>query len=241
MKSTTRTVLTTAILSLSLALAAGCNTTTEGAAGLVRFTPTDCGRVGGCDLDSGLGVGGSSLVQISGNDGFSTVGVDLASDAPDILSVTPVADLNGRPTWELLGQGDGIAHLSAIDRDGFELDFVEFDVLQPARLTMETFIGNAVGPQLDDPVYDEVWTVNADEQVILLVTPVDAAGDSIMGKYAYVPAIELLEFSDYINDPEDLSDGTLDFTAPAGDYGLSFRDDISGAEISILLQVADTR
>ena len=248
MKPTTRTTFTTSIntsilgaaLGLCMALA-GCNTTTEGAAGIVRFTPTDCGRTDGCDLATGLGVGGSALIQIAGNDGFSTVGIDLASDAPDILSVAPVADVNNRPTWELLGVGDGIAHLAAIDPDGVEVDFVEFEVLQPARLGMESFLGNAVGPVLDDPEYDEIWTVNADQQTILLVTPFDAAGDAIMGRYAYVPAIEVLEFDTFLNDRERLGEGYLDFTAPAGSYGVSFADDISGAQLSVLIQVANTQ
>ena len=230
---------TVTFLTLAMALATGCNTSTEGAAGNVLFTPDDCGRVGGCDFGDALGVGGTAQVQISGVGDFSTAGIDLASDAPEILQVTKIPDVAGRPAWEIFGTGEGIAHLAAVDPGGVEVDFIEFDVLQPARLTVEVFSGNAVGP-FDDPNYDERWTVNANEQNIFLLTPLASDDEPIMGVYQYVPFVEVAEFDDYINNTDNLNRGTLDFTAPAGNYGLQFSVPDSNINYSILIEVAQT-
>jgi len=85
-----------AIIALAaMALAAGCNTSTEGARGNVDFTPDECGRAGGCNFADTLGVGGITNVQIMGIEGFSTAGLDLASDNLEVLAVTPIADVGG--------------------------------------------------------------------------------------------------------------------------------------------------
>src|SRR3989304_4025344 len=98
------------ILSLSfLSLAAGCNEPKEGANGNVLFTPDNCStqdlRV--CDFDDSIGVGGQIDVNISGIDGFSTAGVTLATEDPNVLLVDPVPDVNNRPTWEVTATGEG--------------------------------------------------------------------------------------------------------------------------------------
>src|SRR5688572_25180728 len=100
---------------VALASLAACNTTTDGANGLVAFTPDNCSTqdLRGCDFEDSLGVGGSSYVQIEGIDGFSTAGVDLDTDDPNVLIVEPVGDVGGRPTWEITGTGPGVARIIA--------------------------------------------------------------------------------------------------------------------------------
>ncbi|MCG8425120.1 MAG: hypothetical protein MJE77_45145 [Proteobacteria bacterium] len=219
---------------LAIAFAGGCNISTEGALGTVDFTPNNCGRVDGCDFASGLGLGGTTQVQISGINGASTAAIDLASGDPEIIAVTPIADVGGRPTWELYGMGEGRGRLMAVDRDNVEVDFIDVDVFRPARLTMKPFLGNAVGP-VDDPVYDERWTVNAGERVVMLVTPVASDDEPLIGRHQYVPFIEVEEFDSYINDTDQLPEGTLDFTASAGEYTLAFTDNNSASSISIVI------
>src|SRR5687768_2382503 len=72
-------------LALVSLAAVGCNVTQEGAVGTVLFTPHDCGRAGGCDFRDSIGAGGQILVWIEGNDGVSTVGLDLVSSDPNVL------------------------------------------------------------------------------------------------------------------------------------------------------------
>ena len=225
-----------------LALASGCNTSTEGAAGNVSFTPDDCGLVGGCDFASGLGVGGAAVVQISGLGSFSTAGVDLASDDLSVLTVDAIPDVNGKPAWEIFGMAPGLARLAAIDPGGKEVDAILVEVVTPARFTMHDFGNHAVGPQNDRPGYDEHWLVDAGQEVILLVTPVDEGEKPIMGRYEYTTVIETAAFDAFIKNRNDLAKGTLDFLATEpGEYGVRFNGVGSTASLAVLIEAVVTQ
>lgn len=232
-----KTSLSMFVLAAALALAAGCNQTTEGAEGKIAFTPDDCGRVGGCDFDDSIGVGGVVDVNIQGIDGFSTAGLDLATSDPSVLTVVAIGDVGGRPTWELTGVGAGVARIYAIDRDDAELDFIEVGVQELSGLTFENFVGDAVGPTVEAGV-DEAWTVNANQNVSFYVTPVVGAGVPTMGRYEYVATIDQ-GIEDGLLEGADLGSGYLYFNALPDDYLVSF-DDSFGHSIDVMLHVVAT-
>lgn len=217
------------------ALVAGCNVSASGAEGNVLFTPDECGRYTGCDFEDSVGVGGTLHVHISGLDGFSTAGVTLDSDAPEVLTVEPLADVSGRPTWQLYGVSPGVARLLALDQDGYEVDLLEVAVQELSGLILQNVLGNAVGPTYDTE-YDEHWIANADERVVFDVTPVIGENVPTMGVYEYTPYIEDEEFDAYIGDVYGLDQGRLDFTAPAGQYGVIFENK-AGHSLSVLIDV----
>jgi hypothetical protein len=218
-------------LALVLA-AAACNTSQEGAEGNILFTPDECGRVGGCNFEDSIGVGGTINVNIMGLDGFSTAGVTLEVDDPGVLTVIPVGDVGGRPTWELQGIAPGVATLYAYDADDARADFIEIGVQELSGLTLENFVGDAVGPA-DDAGYDEVWTVNADQAVSFFVTPTIGDGIPTMGRYTYVATVDSA-LVPYLMQMDRLEEGYLYFDAPAGAYEVSF-DDGYGHYIDVLL------
>lgn len=218
-------------LVIAFALAA-CNTSQEGAEGNILFTPDDCGRAGGCNFDDSIGVGGVINVNIAGIEGFSTAGVTLEVDDPSVLQVTPIGDVAGRPTWELYAAGPGVARVLAIDANDDQVDFIEVGVQELSGLTLENFVGDAIGPS-EDVDYDEVWTVNADQSVSFFVTPTIGAGVPTMGRYTYVATVDAA-LTSYIMEPERLEEGYLYFNAPAGSYAVSFDDD-AGHYIDVLI------
>lgn len=215
---------------LAVPALAGCNTTTEGANGAVFFTPMNCGRLS-CDFDDSVGVGGRLDVVIEGAEGVSTAGVVLESDDPSVLFVEEVPDIGGRPAWNIEGVNPGVARLIAYDGD-FELDFLEVGVQELSYLAMMPIVGDAVGPDTSSPDFDEVWTVNADEAVSLQVTPYIGVDAPTMGVYTYTATIDAGLEEGLLDD--DLSDGYLYFQVPAGEYAVSFVDDL-GHAIDVLV------
>lgn len=215
-------------LALAAVLTTGCNVATEGAQGKVSFTPDDCGRYAGCDFASAVGVGGVTNLYISGIDGYSTVGMTLLTENPEVLTVMPIGDVGGRPTWELAGVAPGLARLVALASDGTEADYIDVAVEVVSGLTMAKIIGDAVEPGPDVDGYDEHWIVNADQRVALHVVPVGADAQPVMGRYEYVPTVENQEFVPYVTDATLLSKGQLDFTVPAGQYSIVFASDLAG-------------
>lgn len=224
---------------LGASLAVGCNVTVEGNEGNVSFTPRDCGReLSGCDLAGGIGVGGVLNIQISGLNGFSTVGINLESADLEVLDVTPTGDVDGEPTWSLNGLNPGTARLMALDSDNVVADYIDVDIVQPDRLTLVP-VGNAVGPTFENPDFDEVWQLNANERIVFHVTPVMGVDAPVMGRYEYAAVLDeaMLEMVDA---PDLLPLGQLDFTPTAeGQYTVIFNDNF-GNGIVALLEVAPT-
>jgi hypothetical protein len=202
-----------------VAALAGCNESEDGAFDNVRFTPDDCGRVGtGCDFDDGLGAGGSVAVQVSGIDGFSTAGVDLASGTPDLLTVNRISDIGGAPAWELTGLAVGRARIEAL-QDGAEVDFLTVQVKSVVDLGVTAVLGEVAGGAGNGEL-DAVYTVTADAPVSFAAQPLDDSGLVTMGRFLYEIEIdETLE----ILDGSDAEGGYLYFRAPAGDHEVTFR------------------
>lgn len=223
---------------LGASLVVGCNVTTEGNEGNVAFTPDDCGRVGGCNFADGIGIGGVLNVQIGGLAGFSTIGINLESSNPETLEVAPIGDVNGEPTWSLTGLGAGPSRLMAVDPDGIVADYIDIDVVQPDRLTLVP-VGEAVGPTFDNPDYDEVWTINNNQQVIFQATPVIGADEPVMGRYEYASLLDeaMIEM---VDNPDRLVTGQLYFTPTEnGPYVVTFSDNY-GNSVTALIEVAAT-
>jgi hypothetical protein len=217
------------------ALAIGCNESKEGAQGLVIFTPDACG-VGPCSFDDSIAVSGTIQVNIRGDDEemVSTAGYELASDDTSVLEVTAIPDVGGRPTWELYAVSEGVARLAAID-DGEEIDFIEVPVQEIDGLELVHFVGEAVGPVQEDN-YDEVWTINAGEDVSFHAVPT-LAGDRLMGvlEYGYTADEPL----DAVLDPAaDISHGEIEFNVPGeGEFALSL--DAAGVTLDVLFRVVE--
>ena len=224
---------------LGASLAVGCNVSTTGNEGKVAFTPRDCGlALSGCDFSAGIGIGGVLNVQISGLGGFATAGVNLESSDLEVLDVAPTSDVDGEATWSLNGLNPGTARLMAIDGDGIVADYIDVDVVQPDRLTLLP-LGNAVGPTFENPDFDEVWQINANERVVFQATPVIGVDSPVMGRYEYAAVLDeaMLEMVDA---QDLLSQGRLDFTPTApGSYSVIFNDNFGNGVIA-LIEVADT-
>jgi hypothetical protein len=221
-------------IALALALASSCDMPTQGVAGNVEFTPIDCGRYAGCAFADSLGLGGRVNVYITGIGAFDATGVMLESSDPEILTVAFLGDVAGRPTGELFGAGAGAARLIAV-KERMAVDSIEVQVQPVSDLTAQKLIGNVTGPLYDAAGYDQHWITNAGERSVLHVTPL-VGDEPMMGRYQYSTVFANADFEGYINDLSILSKGELDFTAPAGQYGLTFADDL-GNSISLLIEV----
>jgi hypothetical protein len=229
----TRTGLSVRISLAALAAAAlsvGCDQPKEGALNNVSFTPTNCGLLVGCDFDDSIGVGGKIDVQISGIDGFSTAGIDLASRNPDVFDVVAVGDVGGEPTWEITANSAGIADLAAL-LDGEEQDFLEIAIQDVDHYISENILGTAVGPSAD-PNADEGWAINADERVTFQVTP--TIGDSVptMGRFTFLATLDP-EIEEGAMVDQEPGEGHLDFLVPPGDYIVDFESDADGLTLSV--------
>lgn len=219
------------LLALSLvATMAACDTSTDGANGAISFTPTDCGPAQ-CDFDNSVGVGGTLSLNIAGNEGVVTASATVESDDPTVLSIQAIAG-NGEPTWELVGMAAGIARLTVFDVDHGVIDFLEVGVQNLSGLTANNIIGDAVGPT-EDEFFDEVWTVNAGEEVDLQVVPVIGDGVATMGRYTYTATVDAAIEDGLIGDR--LSEGYLRFNVVAGDHSVTFDDDY-GHQLRLLIK-----
>jgi len=231
------------ISAMTLVFAVGCDTSTEGVEGNVIFTPTDCGLYLGCAVDDGLAVGGATLIQVSASAGsnISTVGIDLDVADANVADIAPVAD-QGQPTWELIGLSAGVARVIAYDAADVQLDFIEVGVQQVTALTLDSIFGTAVGPDLLDATYDEVWTMNADQTYAFQTRGYvgddrDAVTGEIMGRFTSITDVDaaLVQYVD--TELSRLDEGHIRFNAPAGLYEVSFDTGPDGGTLSVLLDV----
>lgn len=224
-----------ATLALAATAAVGCNESKTGANGNISFTPSDCGRTAaGCDFDDSVGVGGLINIQIAGLEGFSTAGVELASDDLSVLELTEVGDVGNRPTWTAVGVSPGVARVAAL-KDGIEVDFVEVGVQQVTALGLDNFVGSAEGPT-SDADFDEIWQVTADVNTSFYVLPLIGDGVPTMGRYTYAATVDA-GLAQGLVEGGDLENGYLYFNVPAGDYTISFVNDYDpNLFIDVLIQ-----
>ncbi len=220
----------TYLLALTALAAVACDTSTEGAHGNVSFTPTECGRIG-CDFDNSIGVGGVVQMQIAGIGEVSTAGVTIVSRDPGLLSVFPIADVAGQPTWELQALAAGVARINVLTQGEDVLDLLEVPIQELTGLISQNILGDAVGPA-EDTAFDEVWTVNADEAVSFQITPVIGLDAPTMGIYQYTATVDAGLQAGLLD--QDLGEGYLYFNVPAGQYTVSFDDDY-GHSIDLLI------
>jgi hypothetical protein len=215
-----------------VATSAACNVSQDGDQGNIRFTPSQCGRIGGCDFEDSVGVGGRIAIQIEGLDGFSTAGVTLEAADPQVLTLEAIGDLGGRPAWEATAVGAGVSRVIAYDTDDNEVDSLDVPVQDLIGLTLENFVGDAVGP-MDDSVYDQVWSVNADAEVSFYVTPLIAGNAPTMGVYDYIAVVDQV-LDTYMLEGSDPAAGYIYFRVPAGSYTVDFENDV-GTTLSVLI------
>jgi len=204
-----------------LVLSAACNVSSEGALGNLAFTPQNCGRLS-CDFDDSVGVGGAIELQLSTLKEVSTVGAVIESDTPDLLSVQSVPDVNGQPTWELIALAAGVAQITVVTPTNEVLDTLEIAIQDLTGIVGRNTLGDAVGPS-DSPDFDEVWTINADQNVTFRVTPVIGIDAPTMGRYTYTATVDANLEAALLDSV--ISDGRLHFNAPAGEYDATFEDD----------------
>jgi hypothetical protein len=117
------------LLALPLSATAACNwnEVEDGRLGRLELTPSECGQPG-CDLDDGIAVGGALSVSVRGKDGIDATGVRLVSSAPWIVDVIDGDDFGSEPSFRVVGEAAGLADLIAIDRYGYELDYLPVEV-----------------------------------------------------------------------------------------------------------------
>jgi len=230
------------IAGLALVAATGCNTSTKGAQGNIVFTPSNCGLYLGCAVSDGLAVGGAAYLQISGTAGVSTAGVTLDVEDASVADIMPVADQGGEPTWEIVGLAPGVARVIAYDANDEQLDFVEIGVQTVTGLTLDSVLGTAVGPNLTDATYDQVWTVNADQNYAFRLRGYvgddpEAATGEIMGRFVTTTTVDsgLVPYIDNVQ--SNLEEGHIRFNAPAGDYQVDFDTGPDAGTLSVLFSV----
>lgn len=209
---------------VALCAAAACDTPRDGAYGNIEFTPTQCGQpADGCDFADSIGVGGSISVTLDGIDGFSTAGVDLVSDDPDLLAVEPTEDIGAEPAWQLTALAPGVARLVAV-QGGETVDLLEVPIQAVETLTMVPFVGNVVGgdPEGD---YDQAFTINADESASWFIRPTVTGGDTTMGRFSFETVLDqgAPDILQYEDSNSDRPGGYLYVTPAAGDYPIEFQ------------------
>jgi len=209
--------------------AVACNQSRSGVNDLILFTPVECGQVG-CDLDDSVGVYGTISLQITGINGQSSAGLDLASRDPGVATVTRRDDVAGAPAWDLHAVRAGVADIAAVDVDGSEIDFVEVPVQDVVALTMVPFVGDIVGPAAESG-YDEAFTVNAGEDVSWYVRPLIAGDVTTMGRFSFETVLDAGAplITDFEASNSDRPNGYLFVRLVAGDYPVRFELTEDGA------------
>lgn len=206
---------------LSLSACEGWNHVETGAYGVLTFTPNDCGRAAGCDLDVPIVVGGRAQLDLDTVDDHADVeGITLIASAPWVLDVVPRTTGALWSEWDLIGTDAGWTDLIAIDKFGYEVDYVTVEVRRPEALALEPAYGDAVGPTSDREGYAEVWTVNAGAEVAFDVRPWRGARE-LMGRVEYDVVIDELLLAALTPDAR-LVEGYLAFRIAAGEYPVRF-------------------
>ncbi len=208
----------------ALLFTAACDTSAEGDQGNISFTPTECGRISGCNFDDSIGVGGSLAVQISGLAGASTAGLDVISDDPSRVTAVATSDIGGKPAWELVGVSAGAVRLIAVDASNTEVDSLTVGAQELTGMILDDFIGNAVQTTASADV-DETWRVVANEDTSFYVVPTIGTSVPTMGRFTYTATLDA-EISTGLLNSADVGNGYLAFNVPAGTYVVTFVNNV---------------
>ena len=208
------------LLALPFASLAACNwnEVEDGKLGRLELIPSECGQ-DGCDLDDGIAVGGSLDLSLRGKDGLDASGLRLISSAPWIVDVVAAEDLGLEPRFRIAGNTPGVAELIAIDRLGYEVDYLPVEVAAIAGFDV---IASADGlAQYTLPGLGEVLEVNAGTELRLELEGT-SRGRSLTGDVQLL--VELDQAIAVAMAPgSDPARGELHLRVPAGTHDAVFR------------------
>ncbi len=209
-----------------LAGAVACDSSTPGTNDLIDFSPLDCGRIG-CSFDAPIATGSRLSLHISAP-GLKVRRLEVRSSDNQRLTVTPIVDIAGRPTWELHALAAGEVTLevfrpsSAGDEES-TIDQLTINVDDLTDLRLVHFLGSASGPNQADG-FDESWTVVANRPVSFRVTPFDNADNAMLGRFDYVVNLAPELTSGLIDSQVD--EGRLYLRAPHGKFAAMWTDNV---------------
>lgn len=225
------------MIALSL-LAIGCGSTDfTGERGAAVFTASNCGGLlsdlGGCDLKKGVAAGG--VVDVAAKGVKSGLPLNLRTDIPGILTVQP----SDRGGLAIVGQGAGMAYLSAIDSSETEVDRLVVKVVEVAQLAFNT-ASSGFGTFALRPVGDIDGTFDLKEGVTnftLLFLQVDGGGQPLLGRDSFVAELSAgLAYQAGRENPRSLQ-FELAKPATAGSYFLTVRSKIGPGRFNLQINV----
>ncbi len=204
-------------VALSLVTLAGCdwNQVETGRNGQIELIPDDCGKLG-CDLDDGIAVGGTLDVSLRGTDGRSADDLTLVSSAPWVVQVIGPASSGGEPRFEIVGMGGGRADLIAIDRYGYEVDYLPVEVAAISDLAIDASAAELT--ELTVAGFDEAFATPAGAELTIDVAAL-ALGRELTGAVSYRITLDPA-LSAALVTGSDVRRGHLTLRVPAGDHAL---------------------
>ncbi len=214
------------LVAFCLATAVACNSSTPGSNDLIGFSPLDCGRIG-CSFDATIATGSRLNLHIAATE-INVRRLEVRSSDSQRLTVTPIVDIAGRPTWELHALAAGEVSLEAFrpsSTGGEEptIDRLTINVDDLTNLRLVHFLGSASGPNQADG-FDESWTVVANSPVSFRVTPFDSADVAMLGRFDYVVHLDPELTSGLIDSQVD--EGRLYLRAPPGNFAAMWTDNV---------------
>lgn len=225
------------LLCLTLGLF-GCGSTDfTGERGAAIFTASNCGGllsdVGGCDLKKGVVAGG--VVDIAAKSAKSGLLLNLRADIPAVLTVQP----SDRGGLSIVGQGTGMAYLSAVDTSETEIDRLSVKVVEVAQLAFNT-ASMGFGTFALRPVGDIDGTFDLKDGVTaftLLFLQVDGGGQPLLGRDSFTAELSAgLSYQAGRENPHSLQ-FELQKPATAGSYFLTVRSKIGPGKFKLQINV----
>lgn len=211
MPTTLRFASTLLALPLASLAACGWNEVETGKNGLVEMIPDECGKFG-CDLDDGIAVGGTLSISLRGTDGRDASDLRLVSSAPWVVDVIATEGTSFDPEFRILGTGAGYADLIAIDRAGYEVDYLPVEVANISDVAIDV---SADGMQPIAVVgVDEAYQVPAGVELELDVAG-RAFGRELTGDVQYQVALDEALARNMLSD-SDVARGHLHLIVPSG-------------------------
>jgi len=206
-----------AALPLASLAACGWNTVADGRLGRVEMTPSDCGQTG-CDLGDGIAVGGALDLTLRGKPGIDASDLRLVSSAPWIVDVLATESLGSEPRFRIAGTGAGLADLIAVDRNGYEVDYLPVEVATIAGFDIAATADGMV--ESTAPGLGQVFEVTAGTDVQLEVDGT-SRGRALIGDVQLLVELDAALATAMIpgSDP---ARGELHFKAPLGAHDLAF-------------------